>query len=55
MGKFEQSVMVAVYGVLEEIVMAERERSREALQDRERKWGEKKERGPSKGNKLGPT
>jgi hypothetical protein len=52
MSKFEQSAMVAVCGVLKEIVMAERERSREALEERERerererKWGEKKERGP---------
>ena len=46
MSKFEQSAMVAVCGVLEEIVMVERERSREALEERERKWGEKKERGP---------
>ena len=25
------------------------------MEERERKWGEKKERGPSNGNKLGPT
>ena len=55
MDKFEQSAMVAICGVLKEIVMAERERSREALEERERKWREKKERGPSNGNKLGPT
>ena len=38
-------------------VMAEskRETSRVALEERERKWGEKKERGSSNGNKLGPT
>ena len=55
MGKFEQSAMVAVCDVLEEIVMAERERSREALEERKRKWGENKEHGHSNGNKLGPT
>jgi hypothetical protein len=52
---------VWVIGLLNKMVaysvMAEskRERSREALEERERKWGEKKERGPSNGNKLGPT
>jgi hypothetical protein len=43
MGKFEQSAMVAVCGVLEEIVMAERVRSSTASGgERERKLGEKR-------------
>jgi hypothetical protein len=34
---------------------SKRERSREAFGGRERKWGEKKERGPNNSNKLGLT
>jgi hypothetical protein len=55
MGKFEQSAMVAICGVPEEIVMAEREKQR-SIQRRERENGEKEGTcGPNNGNKLGPT
>ena len=56
MGKFEQSVMVAVYGVLEEIVMAERVRSSTASGgERERENWEKRETcGPSNGKNWDP-
>jgi hypothetical protein len=43
MGKFEKSAIVAVCGVLEEIVMAEREKQH-SIWRRERKLGEKKKR-----------
>jgi hypothetical protein len=55
MGKFEQSAMVAVCVVLEEIVMAEREKQ-SSIRRRERENGEKEGTcGPSNSNKLGPT
>jgi hypothetical protein len=39
-----------------EALMAESKREREKqMEERERKWGEKKIRGPSNGKKLGPT
>ena len=56
MGKFEQSAMVAVCGVLEEIVMAERVRSSTASGGEREKIGRKEETcGPSNNNELGPT
>jgi hypothetical protein len=48
MGKFEQSAMVAVCGVLEEIVMAERVRSSTASGGEREKIGRKEKRvGPA--------
>jgi hypothetical protein len=54
---FDVWVIGLFNGMVGYSVMAEskRERSREALEERERKWGEKKERGSNNSNKLGST
>jgi hypothetical protein len=56
---FDVWVIGLLNGMVGYSVMAKSktERSREALEEREREreWGEKKERGPSNSNKLGPT
>ena len=55
MGKFEQSAMVAVCGVLEEIVMAERVRSSTASGGEREKIGRKEKRvGPVTGINWDP-
>jgi hypothetical protein len=53
MGKFEQSAMVAVCGVLEEIVMAERVRSSTASGERERE--REREKIGRKEKRVGPV
>jgi hypothetical protein len=54
MGKFEQSAIVAVCGVSEEIVIVEREKQRNVWR-RKRENGEKRNVGLVTVIKLGPT